>query len=311
MQLSMSLVKPTDTKLSYNMPYADLARPFQGPANPFKAHGDVNEANTLKRKNVLTGFAEEAAISDATFNAQQRTFTSLGYAKDPANPHRLLGNIDSAQLHGGRDVVEYRPSKAETGAIRAKRFRKGDPGVLDGDNAYKGPWAGYKDDEQALVDEATHAESGLASDEEYEDESVAPVSNPIIDKAGAEYLDVNTSGVEQTEFHGSQMYDYQGRTYMHVPQDLDVDMGKEVGSITNFIPKKLVHTWNGHTKPITALRFFPTSGHLLLSSGADSKIKVCSHVSPLYLARKYLTHNIIAMGCLSPARASPYIQWSL
>jgi len=275
MQLSMSLVKPTDTALAYSMPYSDLARPYQGPANPFKAHGDVNEANTLKRKNVLTGYAEEAAISDATFNAQQRTFTSLGYAKNPANPNVLIGNVDSARLHGGRDVVEYRPSKAETGVIRAKRFKKGDPGVLDGENAYQGPWAGYRDDEQALIDEAARAESGLASDEEYEEESVAPVSNPIIDKAGAEYLDVNTSGVEQTEFHGSQMYDYQGRTYMHVPQDLDVDLGKEVGSTTNYIPKKLVHTWNGHTKPITALQFFPTSGHLLLSSGADSKIKVC------------------------------------
>ena len=274
MKLSMSLVKPSDKRISYNMTYEDLSRPFQGPANPFKAHGDVNETNTLKRKNVLTGYAEEAAISDATFNAQQRTFTSLGYAKDPARPGALVGNMDSARLHGGRDVVEYRPSKAETGVIRAKRFRKGDPGVFEGDNAYRGPWAGYKDDEQALIDEAAHAESGLASDEEYEEETVAPVSNPIIDKAGAEYLDVNTSGVEQTEFHGSQMYDYQGRTYMHVPQDLDVGLGKEVGSITNYIPKKLVHAWSGHTKSITAIRLFPNSGHLLLSSGADSKIKV-------------------------------------
>lgn len=274
MQLSMSLVKPTDTKLTYNMPYADLVRPFQGPANPFKAHGSIGEASTHKRKNVLTGYAEEAAISDATFNAQQRTFTSLGYAKDPSNPSKLMGNLDSARLHGGRDVVEYRPSKAETRTIRAKRFKMGDPGVLDGENAYKGPWAGYKDSEQALIDEATRVESGLASDEEYEEETVAPISNPIIDKAGAEYLDVNTSGVEQTEFHGAQMYDYQGRTYMHVPQDLDVDLSKEVGNITNYIPKKLVHTWSGHTKPITALRLFPKSGHLLLSSGADSKIKV-------------------------------------
>ncbi|KAI5809857.1 WD40-repeat-containing domain protein [Peziza echinospora] len=296
MQLSMSLVKPTDTRLSYNMPYSDLSRPFQGPANPFKAHGDVNESNILKRKNVLTGHAEEAAISAATFNAQQRTFTSLGYARDPAalsgtGQAGLIGNMDSAKLHGGRDVIEYRPSKAETGAIRAKRFKKGDASVLEGEGAYKGPWAGYHDDEQALIDEALTADAGLASGEEYEEESIAPVSNPIIDKPGADYLDVNTTGVEQTEFHGKNMYDYQGRTYMHVPQDLDVDLGKEVGSITNFIPKKLVHTWNGHTKPITALRFFPKSGHILLSSGADSKIKLWDVYHERELLRSFSGHT--------------------
>src|SRR2546423_1317005 len=48
MKLQMTLAKPTDTSLSYNVPYTDLSRATQGPANPFKS----TEGNALKRKNV-------------------------------------------------------------------------------------------------------------------------------------------------------------------------------------------------------------------------------------------------------------------
>ncbi|KAI9771771.1 MAG: hypothetical protein M1839_002736 [Geoglossum umbratile] len=287
MRLKMMLAKPTDTSLSYNVPYADLSRAPQGPANPFKSA----EGNALKRKNVLTGFAEEAAVSDATFAVQHRTFQSLGYARDPTMNGTVVGDLEASERFGGKDVVQMRPSKEQLEAFRRKRQRKGDPGIVDGEGSYRGPWAKYEDDERALEDEELMAGGELASDEELEEEAIAPPSNPIIDKAGKEYLDVNTSGVEQTEFHGSEQFDYQGRTYMHVPQDLDVDLQKEVGSTKNFVPKKLIHTWKNHTKPITALRFIPSSGHLLLSSSADAKIKIWDVYHQRELLRTYNGHT--------------------
>ena len=69
--------------------------------------------------------------------------------------------------------------------------------------------------------------------------------------------------------------DYLGRSYLHVRQDLDVDLRTDEPPPKCFAPKKLVHTWVGHTKGIAAIRLFPRSGHLLLSAGMDSKIKVC------------------------------------
>jgi len=39
------------------------------------------------------------------------------------------------------------------------------------------------------------------------------------------------------------MYDYQGRSYMHVPQDIGIDLNGEPGSQECFIPKRLIHTW--------------------------------------------------------------------
>ncbi|KAK6508542.1 hypothetical protein TWF506_010629 [Arthrobotrys conoides] len=264
MTSQLAIVKPTDKSMSYNATYADLYKPAAGPANPFKSND-----GTLKRKNLLTGYAEETLISDATFLAQHRTFTSLGYAADPSNPTHMVGDQANAALFGGRNTVEYMPSKEESREIKRRRQKKGDSTIVDGPGQYLGPWASYKNESESSEDEEAGGE-GV----EYEEEATAPVSNPIIDKAGAEYLNVNTSGVEQTTFHGSEERDYLGRTYMHVPQDLDINLGKESGSTPNFIPKKLIHTWKGHTKPINAIRFFPNSGHLLLSSSADAKIKL-------------------------------------
>jgi pre-mRNA-processing factor 17 len=298
MLLRQSLIKPTDRSITHNMTYEQLSAPEAGPLNPFLGTDSANR----KRKNVPTGYAEQSGISDATFRAQHRTFNSLGYA---AVGESFVGDFDAVMRNEGKDVVQLRPSKKETEAIRRKRQKKGDVAILDGEGAYLGPWARYNEAAMATRDD----EEGEEYDEEEEEEEVvAPVSNPIIDKAGREYLDVNTGGVgkETTEFHGSEMYDYQGRTYMHVPQDLDVDLKKEPGSTTNFIPKKLVHTWKGHTKPITALRFFPTSGHLLLSSASDSKIKVSSLLLPAPRCVSMLMW--VDLGCLPPTRASAHLQ---
>lgn len=300
MQLRQSLIKQTDKRITTNMTYEQLSAPIVGPSNPFISADSASR----KRKNVLTGYAEESAISDSTFRTQQRTFISLGYAQDPslsANGNTYVGNQESVALHGGKDVVQLRPTRQETDAIKRKRTSKGDPSVIDGENAYVGPWAKYN----ALP--ATLSESEGDEEEEGEEEYAAPASNPIIDKAGKEYLNVNTGGVgaETTDFHGAQQYDYQGRTYMHVPQDLDVDLKKELGSWTNYIPKKLVHTWKGHTKPITALRFFPGAGHLLLSSSSDAKVKVrCDSSFYLFISSLFQATNCVCRFGMSTMTAS-------
>ena len=42
--------------------------------------------------------------------------------------------------------------------------------------------------------------------------------------------------------------DYQGRTFMHVPQDVGVNLKSEFPPEKCFLPKKHIHTWTGHTK---------------------------------------------------------------
>ena len=57
------------------VPYTgeDLSRPALGPLNPFK-----DQSKALKRKNVLTGNAEETFISEHTFRSKHRDVEGRG-----------------------------------------------------------------------------------------------------------------------------------------------------------------------------------------------------------------------------------------
>ena len=250
MRLQLALVNPTDTTLTYNVPYAQLARAEQGPANPFKNA----DSNALKRKNVLTGHAQETVISDNTFNTAHRTFQSRGYAADPSANGTYVGDLVSAQKHAGKDVVQIKPSKEESAALRRKRQRVGDPGITEGEGAYKGPWARWQGDDLAYEDEAVAAGVELASDEEWVEEAIVPSKMAPMAKEQTGYQDDATTN-ETTEFHGESQVDYQGRTYMHVPQDLDIDLNKEPGETKNYYPKKLINTWKSRTY-ILDINFF-------------------------------------------------------
>ncbi|TDZ17965.1 Pre-mRNA-processing factor 17 [Colletotrichum orbiculare MAFF 240422] len=252
------------------VPYSgeDLARPKYGPANPFK-----DETNILKRKNVLTGTANETFISEHTFRSKHRAIERKG------GPER-----------------EYQTGEAlkeEAAKIRSGREKKGDASVVEGDGAYLGPWARYRREEYEVVREGEE----LASDEEYEevtDDDDVVESGTVVrapEAALARRKEVEEMGEETTTFHGAEETDYQGRTYMHVPLDLDVDLRKEPGSATNYIPKKQIHTWRNHTKAVTALRFFPGSGHLLLSASADSTVKIWDVYHQRELLRTYSGHS--------------------
>ena len=252
------------------VPYSaeNLSRPSFGPSNPFK-----DESNTQKRKNVLTGRAEETFLSEHTFRSKHRAVERRG------GPER--------QYQGAAAL------KKEAARIRANREDKGDATIAEGPGSYVGPWATYSRNNYEVVGE----DEELASDEEYEvveeDEDVVEsgtvVQAPVA--AIARRKEVEAMGDETTTFHGSEEHDYQGRTYMHVPQDLDVDLRKEAGSFTNYIPKKQIHAWKDHSKAVTALRFFPSSGHLLLSASADTTIKIRDVYHDRELLRTYAGHS--------------------
>lgn len=285
-QLQIALANPTSTALTYNVTYDNLARPAQGPVNPF----DTSTGNALKRKNLLTGNAEETSMSEATFKTQHRTFQSLGYSQDPSVNGAFVGNQSAVAKFGGKDVVQLRHTKEDSAIIRSKRQKKGDSSVVDGEGSYLGPWAKYTSDDVAYEQAEAAADQELASDEEWVEEGIVPTPLAAPPKEATGYGD-DASANETTEFHGASEFDYQGRTYMHVPQDLDIDLRAEPGSVQNYVPKKLVHVYKLHKKPITSLRFIPKSSHLLLSSAADGKIALWDAHHDRSLLRTYSGHS--------------------
>jgi pre-mRNA-processing factor 17 len=151
---------------------------------------------------VPTGYADEIALSENTFRSAHR----------------------AVQAASG-------PTK------KRKREETGDASVVYGANAYKGPWAKFK--EETPSEEDSEDEDG--SDDDAENEGGEPADDEPPLKLATDY-EANDIG-ETTQFHGSQLHDYQGRTYMHVPLDLDIDLRGDKSGIKSFWPKNLLHTW--------------------------------------------------------------------
>ena len=53
---------------------------------------------------------------------------------------------------------------------------------------------------------------------------------------------------ETTTLHINDPNDYLGRNYLHPPQDEAVNLNKVARPARCFLPKKLIHTYKGHSK---------------------------------------------------------------
>lgn len=236
---------------------------------------------------MANGHVEQQAISEMDFRTQFRTFETYGYARDPSllstAQTGFVGNVKAATELGGATIhdrvhKELRNNKD----IKKKREKKGQLDQVDGPDAYKGPWAGYEND---------HVGIPVATDEEEQVVQEEPTSSLTVQNIAQE------ARTETTTFHGASEFDYLGRTYMAVPQDVDVNLLGEAGTQDCFIPKKLIHTWEGHEKGVSSIKFFPKSAHLLLSAGMDNEIKVTRKAS--WQPCRKLTLFVLDMGCLS------------
>jgi pre-mRNA-processing factor 17 len=105
-------------------------------------------------------------------------------------------------------------------------------------------------------------------------------------KAGKEAAAAATTGKDYSIFHGKEETDYQGRSWVEPPPT-----ERHGRPDACFIPKRLVHTWTGHTKGVNAIRLFPKTGHLVLSAGLDGKIKIWDVVGDRMVRRTYMGHS--------------------
>jgi pre-mRNA-processing factor 17 len=223
---------------------------------------------------MLSGYTEPAHLNHFDFENQRRTFHKFGYALDPSdNSHSLgefsyIGEKELAEQNKGLTVFEHNKVKIER---KRQREGKGDPSDIEG---YKGPWADYKDE----VKVAKPSEEQLAIlEEKFGNKQKKKEENETVE--------------EKTMLHIDDPYDYQGRSYLHIPQDLPVDLRSDEPPHKCYIPKKLLHTWSGHSKGIASIKFFPRSAHLLLSGGMDNKIKLWEVYNQRRCIRTFAGHG--------------------
>jgi pre-mRNA-processing factor 17 len=225
----------------YNPPLEELEQAVQGPVNPFARPMD-NMKNTptgsiayRKTSNLTAGVAESHVMAESDFEAQRRTFIQYGYAVDPATAASGLplyyGNAKAAMDFGGATVNEKLTKTQKERFRQRKRLAKGDPGNPD---SYLGPWAGYVG-ENVLVEQEVPDEDEMIAAHQVRVEAAKQV--PTI---------AEVHGNEKSVFHGDQEFDYLGRSYVHIPRDLDIDLTRDPGNHECFAPKKRIHTWYVH-----------------------------------------------------------------
>ena len=243
--------------MNVNITYDDMMLPVQGPENPY------GDRNRFLNQNALAGHVEEQSMSDYAFRQQHLTHSILGYSANPSvdpNAPAIVGSIDAAQANGFSTLGLMKASRSQKKALKRKRKAGGNLDVVDGDDAYVGPWGSWQGDDAKETPVEAEGE-----DEESEEEQV--VRRKGKPKRGA-------PGQEHSVFHGKSMTDYQGRTYMHPPIVEAPQLQSEAGSQETFIPKVCVHTWTGHTQGVSVIRVLPDTGHVFLSGSMDTKIKV-------------------------------------
>lgn len=272
-----------DTKtLMYNPRYDELYAPLLGPRDSRRTQ------QQLAQRNTLAGYAEPAHFSHFQFENQRRTFSSYGYAADPSTEACVdtgSGNQDGGGTRlVGADGVSLPTGESDATTVfektgdsrpsdKRRRVRNSDAADVDG---YMGPWGGFIDEQRVMK----------PSDEEQAELDI------IVAKRQKRGKQVDTRPMEEkTVLHIKDAYDYQGRSYLHTPQDVGVNLRSETPPEKCFIPKKKVHTWQGHSKGVHAVRWFPKSAHLILSCGMDNKLKLWEVYNQRRMLRTYLGHR--------------------
>ena len=250
--------------------YDELFAPVVGPHNPFKTQ---QEAAT---KNTLAGFVEDAHVNAFQFELQRRTFHSYGYAYDPSTTaegegDKLVGNSLKAKENDTKTVFEDTRKRP---LDKRKKDRNDDPSDIDG---YLGPWAKFKDEE--TVSHPNDAEAA------YLEEYLAKKK-----KRGKVQNEVPLE--EKSQLHIKDTEDYQGRSFLHPPQDVGVNFKSSDPPPKCFIPKRQIHTWQGHNKGVAVIRWFPSTAHLLLSGSNDNKVKLWEVYNKRRCVRTYVGHKL-------------------
>lgn len=240
-----------------NPEYEDMWAPEQGPTLDPAAQ----RAAGIKSKHRFVGHvARYEPATHFAFEEQYHTFNAFGFASDPSTgagpsgqndvlgPQQaavagIVGDIERwAEARGESVFTRKEPLDSKLEAQR-KRLR------LD-ENYDQIPTSAPEltAEQKAAIDARLKQEKRRYEGREEEG-----------DKPNME---------EKAIFHGGSMTDYQGRSWLTPPTDVKEEEHE------CFIPKTWLHTWSGHTKGVAAIRWVPPVGHMLLSAGMDSKVKI-------------------------------------
>mmetsp|Transcript_28864 Transcript_28864/g.66518 ORF Transcript_28864/g.66518 Transcript_28864/m.66518 type:complete len:581 (+) Transcript_28864:42-1784(+) len=269
-------IAPTEKRILTNPSIGSMQKPLQGPL-------EVGQQSLEQKfQNHKLGNVEKLHVSQFHFNEQYLTFQNFGYA---ANPGRYVQE--------GREVLESTEATPLVGKTiwdKAKKRRLHDE--IE-DSAAKMPdsvlatpeedrlkgsdkWGGFVD--EAIVRKELEEEVEARQQE---------VVRQAEEEKAVQVEENETKERITSVFHASKETDYAGRSWI----ESKVQPPKDVDDRKCFLPKKWIHTWQGHTMGVQAIRWFPGTAHLLLSAGLDHKVKIWDYHNQRKCLRTYMGHD--------------------
>ena len=206
------------------------------------------------------------------FTEQYHSFVSRGVAVDPSH----------STLHDTRIVRDNRvrptasttaDSSLDAAAQKQKRRLASDAADVDG---YLGPWTPRS--EQSLDSQPTEEQLRIRAD--------------VAAKKQRTQRDEHNNVVteETSQLLAGEAVDWAGRSFVDAPSNaahVDWNAPNAGGC---YVPKKLVHTYSGHKKGVSAIRYFPWSAHLLLSACMDGSVRLWRVGGDYKCVRQYNGH---------------------
>jgi pre-mRNA-processing factor 17 len=183
-------------------------------------------------------WVEKTYVDAAVFDEQYQTFNTYGYAANPSDGvesggdrlKKFVGDLDRLHENKGMTVSTTSTLRVKNDEVRMeKRKRKQEYGDAADPETFKGPWA----PSQKHLDIAKEVAEYVPTEEQkaIADEHAEKKQKP---EAKEDY----TPPEEKSEFHGTTLRDYQGRSYIHIPSDMKLTPPERC-----YVPKKWIHTW--------------------------------------------------------------------
>ncbi|KAK5579279.1 hypothetical protein RB653_008960 [Dictyostelium firmibasis] len=273
-------INPNDKILLYNPTVESMEGDIFGPKKPFSSNEKKLDS---KFKNHTNGIVEDYHINDYAFNQQVLQFKNRGYSENPNNSSELIGHRkDENNSENKNSNNDNNNNSNNKNKDKRKRNITDDPSNING---YLGPWGTTKAEfelKQGRENDMVSIETNLTEQQR------AFMDSRVKKQKGKDEEDDDDSksvGLNTSIFHGKVKKDYMGRSWLDPPSDL------RLVTPDTFIPKKLVHSYTGHTKGVAAIRYIPKYGHLLLSAGMDNTVKIWDAYGDRRCIQTYMGHS--------------------
>lgn len=287
-----------------NLPIAQMHAPVAGPQHP----AAVRAGRVLggPPRNHGSGHVVDTSMSAFHFDDQLATFDARGYAAAPPGGRGgggMVGDVAAAAAAGGATVMvpglAGRGGAAARGgggapfdpaAPAAKRRREAADAkaakraadvaeaaaVVASGGAWtlvrRAPWADRAVAPAKPTEEQVawlKAEGFIKEEEEEGEGGEDGGAGPLAVAGGGASTSASSALTGTSKFHGAAEVDELGRSWMVAPRG-----GRKAPPEACSLPRRQVASWAAHGKGTSVVRFFPGTGHLLLTTGLDGKAKV-------------------------------------